>query len=778
MSNLEETTQWFLSYMDSVHFEFGDKDSDKHLSYLKNVLFPLACSPTSFGKGFKSKEVSTQSGWMPELKLGLTDDVRDALQKFTSSIDGITSIFKKPDGTLSVESTLKVTTVAIFDSFIDRVPSLLVLFFSAYKSYETGDTKWLVVFSATSVTVLSGLDVSLRNFVHEKFNDMLKFFSKDVKSQSGSISFLEPFSKAFMAIFSWHLLSGNIGDSLFRKINAFVTSWPKFDDAAGNLTTSILTLVQTCINFVRDKLLGWGPINMLATGIPELERWCGKVDILLDESRNSTLIVNSFNAERVYALMKEGNHLSSLKLYNANDSAKLRSCLQVYLYSLRKVSSIFDGANLGSYKAKMEPLTILLRGASGVGKSCATIPLLIDILKGVLSKEQLNDLERNHNDYIYPRQAEHKFWDGYRGQFCTIWDDFRQIRDVAGNPDNELMDVIRACNLFPHMCHMASIENKGNTVFQSRVCVFTSNMKGFHGIESIIEPEAVARRFNFIVDVVPKIKYCTKSTMDGSIESRRLDTDIVKAHGKVFNDDVYEFHIQKFTGKIGSDTYTSSVVNWPEFVLELVAKYKEKANFSDEYNAHLKLRSKCDVEPQANVPLDLDEDIEEILFDRKYIGGYVMNDFVCELTPDEMRKELVDNAVEPNLDLTFADPWKQECVRLLVQDYEFYSSLLSVVDSEVHFTLNSESLILKMRDFISRYPTVFIDYASVTKENFSLCIAYTRRSKPEFFKNYQYRAIYTSVELKKRREDQLRKLGSFRNVVSDMLTHFLNDLGS
>lgn len=374
-----------------------------------------------------------------------------------------------------------------------------------------------------------------------------------------------------------------------RKLDKFLSTVslvPRASDGMGKIMESLVDLVLKGVNFVRCELLGYGPYLWFDQMAPDVDKWCHKVQGLYDESKSAGWAVNQTNCHRLEETLKEGNSMFLGKYSNALESNRVRGALSTYMGVLKKLLVPFEQANIAGVAPRMRPITIFLGGETGVGKSNVSIPLLTSVLAKVLPENQLKELEANYMDFIYNRQAEQNFWDRYYGQMCCVFDDFMQKRDNATDKDGEIMDIIRCTNMFPNVLHMAALENKGSTVFTSRIILATVNTFKLN-VQSITHTPALTSRFNYVYRVVPAKKYCTKETREGPVAKRRLDTRHPDLRDNPFVKEVYEFHRMKWTDK-NEATFDGKVLTFDAFVDFLAKEYAIESSRSEKYNGLVK----------------------------------------------------------------------------------------------------------------------------------------------------------------------------------------------
>lgn len=174
----------------------------------------------------------------------------------------------------------------------------------------------------------------------------------------------------------------------------------------------------------------------------------------------------------------------------------------------------FLASNFNLSGVRVEPVCIVLKGAPGVGKSQTVLFLQAAICAFALKGEELIRAKADPTKFMFNRQAENVYWDGYdTSHIVTVFDDFGQIRDVAGNPDCEYMNLIRAVNEFPAMLHTAAMEKKAHSFFRSEFVIMTTNKTSFRP-ESIECTDALTRRFHLCYEVHVKDEFATNGQID------------------------------------------------------------------------------------------------------------------------------------------------------------------------------------------------------------------------------------------------------------------------
>lgn len=377
----------------------------------------------------------------------------------------------------------------------------------------------------------------------------------------------------------------------FQLLNAFSTAAKNLPE----LLTWFTELFDYIINLVWHSVLGKDRITLGFTKDAELQTWVKAVNAIFDENDSVTLKINGDNARRIQRLLARGrsflmesNHLPQILV------DKRKRVVSQFLSELQRLYEPYKSAMVFGQDLRMEPLAIFINGAPGTGKTLG-LKFVIDQIVGQCLDPSASSLHGDMEDSIFMRAAEGKYWSGYRNQFAVVFDDFGQARDIAGNPDNEYMDLIRAVSMFGNPLHMAAIAEKGTTFFTSEVIIATSNMRNFRSVNSINCREALERRFKINVTLAPSIEF----SYDGNVpwNERRLNIEKVTEFNRklgrpdgFFCLEAYEFHVFNWPSQIHSGMvtdeadpqYTGEVLNWGNFLqLVIVSFQKQRQKFSD-----------------------------------------------------------------------------------------------------------------------------------------------------------------------------------------------------
>lgn len=201
----------------------------------------------------------------------------------------------------------------------------------------------------------------------------------------------------------------------------------------------------------------------------------------------------------IKTLKKVEEHLRAgyVILQQVNDPAS-QITVKRHLDALEAKLAPFKGALAAGKNFRVEPLFLLLVGATGVGKSS----LLIKVASTMLIVSGL--AERGEVMSSLFQKGSSEYWNGYVNQKCLIMDDVFQQKCASGATDSEFMDIIRMIGNWTCPLNMADLNSKGRFFFDSELVIGTSNAMSIRATTAggVVEaPEAVARRIHKCLDL-------------------------------------------------------------------------------------------------------------------------------------------------------------------------------------------------------------------------------------------------------------------------------------
>jgi hypothetical protein len=407
--------------------------------------------------------------------------------------------------------------------------------------------------------------------VGDKVAARLKDMFDPVEKQAFSID-TKCVSQIVFSIMTLGLYTDNQWKDKFNSCFKLFNNQPRVMKSLQDNLTFVIDLLDKVYSFVRVDVCGYDYDRLFTQCRQEVGDWLAKVEYYSAQQRQGKLLVDSINYDDLRTLESRGIEL--MKEYRAAgpDGRAHVDIIHDGRRLIEKILEPFKRVAFDKNQLHAKPFTVMLSGRSGVGKSAVTIPLIDSLLARVLPEGDLRRFEKNNMDFVYSCAFETKYWDGYKDQFVCVFDDFLQTFDDKSDADCEAMKVIRASNVFPYLLHMASIDDKANHYFSSKMIFATTNND--HLQSSVLrEPEALRRRFDVIASVYPKKEYCIDP--GATLERRRLD--VTKLTG--FNTDVYEFHLK------GGPSRNEDIgmYGYYDFISLLVGQFKQHHISNDGY---------------------------------------------------------------------------------------------------------------------------------------------------------------------------------------------------
>lgn len=388
-----------------------------------------------------------------------------------------------------------------------------------------------------------------------------------------------------------------------KEFSSIASNYSRISDGAMDMFSECLSFLEVAVNFVREKAFGLDGIKFVESLNDEMQEWANDVDRIQSDLDRKVFQIDVVNYEKVLLLKSIGDRFCKEMAKTGKDYASIKSTVFLYQKRIQEILAPFKKASLDASCLRCPPLAVLLQGQSGVGKSAVTIPMLDQILISILDDaDSLRRYLRNNMDFIYSRNYETKYWDGYRGQMVCVFDDFMQNVECMSDPDGEPMNLIRAVNPFPYQLHMAHLDDKGNNYFSSKLILATTNDFNLHSM-LIKQPEALKRRFEVKLEVYPKAQYCVDPHV--ALKDRRLK------QLETFDLDVYEFHVK--TDKFG--LACKEILNFSECVQFIVHCYDVKMNGGSKYISQISDRRNKLIEERLRVIES--QGLKEFLIKRK-----------------------------------------------------------------------------------------------------------------------------------------------------------------
>jgi ABC-type multidrug transport system fused ATPase/permease subunit len=491
---------------------------------------------TIISKNYPSKHYLVPQGMFDGLTAGVSVDKEfsDAITSLSETLSNGVDVNHNLDTELtSILATLssKVAQdgvpinvnvgVGEYASLSSKIAYFIALISSGLYHYSRGTKESIAIFlGILSIGVLTQNLITIPGFsdLSSYVTTYLSSIDK-VTPQIGASTFENILSSLMIMLIA--IAAGESKKAWAPEIVSQLFSYKRNVESVSSCVKAIVTVFETIVTYVRRDVLGGSSFTFLETNREDVNDFITKVTELSDDLHHQRFPATQANATLIHEMWLDSQTLLG-KLPKGTDQGIITRVTQAYNF-LSSQKKIFDGMNLTLNGSRIEPTSVLFVGPPGTGKSSLLYPLTYEYLARRLPADKLDQFKAAPNSFIYNRQAECVYWDGYNmDKWVCFIDDLGQMRDVAGNPDNEWMNWIRMCSTFNYVLHMAALEKKGNVYFQSRLVVANTNLKTFN-VESIVEIEAFRRRVDRCYLCVPKIEFCKPETTDKGLWGRRLD---------------------------------------------------------------------------------------------------------------------------------------------------------------------------------------------------------------------------------------------------------------
>lgn len=320
----------------------------------------------------------------------------------------------------------------------------------------------------------------------DKLSPQMDFFSMGVPDVGPLIAGLSLFP-----IFSTLQKEGKCADKVKMLIKDLA--------ALGNSKKGITEL---CIA-VCDTLRKCGRIAATYLGIPvpvsessgssDLDAFFHQFEQLLSKERSDGLVLSLENLWNIQDLIIKGNRLLNTAINNPIHKFYCNLIIS-RMKALTDLESAFVKANVSETGLRFETIGAMFFGTPGSNKSFVVKRAADDAVAIDSNEEEMRMHLENDRTFIFNRQFENRYWDGFTPRHKVILtDDYGQSVGVADG-DGESMQSIRMLNSFPHDLHTAAMSGKGVLRNNTKFAFATTNLTKLNP-DDIVSPQALQRRW-------------------------------------------------------------------------------------------------------------------------------------------------------------------------------------------------------------------------------------------------------------------------------------------
>nr|WAL01506.1 non-structural protein [Electric ant dicistrovirus] len=512
-------------------------------------------------KHFRNNPYQQGSGTNQSVSATMFDSIADLVSKFPKE-QGFGNLYLKHELKISDEQ---------FTKFEEAVERTHFNFMSTLKNTLFDSAKEIMVMFVLVATVAMlgytvikyGLDtiITTLNLLYQVTIGKISDADFRITQQAGGLSI--PFLPA-MVVNSIISPPANVlstvwnhpqTDRVMRRIGYLGD--PKVNRGVDMITEWLNQVIRSTINWYKEEILGLAPQEDIDSVCSPIVKWYQDCDEFFQKYYDGSMLWNDINWSILMNLYGRG-----MALVRQNVYADYKNDVWKIVFKLGNVLEKFNAHGRTGATIRNPPVTIYLAGGTGVGKSSITYPMAAEILQGIFQREECCvDLVKHWKNLIYMRCPEQEFWDGYENQLVTIFDDFGQLVDSTSSPNLELFEVIRAANSFPYPLHMASLDQKATTTFNSKIIMASSNLER-PKTESLNFAQALHRRFDLCVRVTQK-------------------PGTKKIPGK-FDPNIYEFQLYNM-----DNMQQGQFVTYKDIIYMATVKYFERKGFVDSMDDYI-----------------------------------------------------------------------------------------------------------------------------------------------------------------------------------------------
>jgi hypothetical protein len=209
---------------------------------------------------------------------------------------------------------------------------------------------------------------------------------------------------------------------------------------------------------------------------------------------------------------------------------------------------------------RMAPFALLLCCGSAKGKGS-----LNDILKTHYAKLYDKPLG---SEFVYYRTPVEPHWNGFKSSmWCLIIEDIASINPNASSSDPSMADILLAGGNNGFSPPQASLEDKGRTPFKCDLILASTNTKDLKAHCWFNNPQAIRRRFPYIIDAQPKLQYRREGT-------KMIDPSKIPVTMPGLYPDLWDIVVEEVT-VAPDETIALKKCLVTDSIYELVAKFGE-----------------------------------------------------------------------------------------------------------------------------------------------------------------------------------------------------------
>jgi hypothetical protein len=505
-----------------------------------------------------------------------TDGIGRALKgmelQIGPSVD-ITELMKN-----QMRKSLDELGVGWMDSHVFKVVintlGIVGVLYSTYRYIQTHE--WSYLFMSYFCGILCGLTD------HVLISDIIGLYTKLKAKVRGSSDAVEEqmdtadtLSKVILGVMYSKVIAGMDGGFSLDDFVKQTASFKRYKDGTDFTFNTVLDIVQDGVT-TACRMLQVEEIRIKTDPHPDYTDYVKRVrELVIDYEVKMGMDYALFNL--VMSLLKEGDALK-VKFERKQGVERITRGLDEAVHDLKKIKSRLQRFSITSCGPRHEPLGVLICGNTGVGKTTSSHDMMLAVLASIIDNEK--DEERflaNHEDFIYNRVSEEEYFTGYHGQEIFYFDDIGATVDVAGQLNSPYMEAIRTINSNNYLMHMAALEDKGTTPFNSKIVWATTMREQFlKDLDSLWrDGSAFIRRWSPYW-ACPKKEFSTEETKELGPKRRMVDSQFLDP-----NDTEYSY-LEFYEYNISTANLSGTPMSYRQTITNILAKYERKRAYGSQ----------------------------------------------------------------------------------------------------------------------------------------------------------------------------------------------------
>lgn len=423
---------------------------------------------------------------------GIIGEASDAANNLKSMGDGIS---KGADVILS----LKKMFTNLYNSFISTLEmSLALVLFAAFFWWllEQIESKPVCIILTTVVAGVLG--------VH--WDHLAKFFQHGKIEQQGFPEVTDSLAGIVGLGLVSSMVSGKVTHSAKGLANHIADSLGKTPRVFAGIDI-LFNTVSAMIKKAADAIRGWLDLPPIKWTTQWGEKFDTTLYVVKDIEMNELTRPNDDPPARYARMIAAKANLHDLTTMYRDDRRALDLLRDAERRLDRHMIKLKNQVGAGRGYRVM-PVSVVLAGDPGVGKTMGLMALIIAALRGaaIIPKMSAQDASA----HIYSKPFNSKYMDGYYGQPAYLWDDAWAIKPTPNDEANPFLDVMTYQNGFTNLVNMAECSEKGMWPFTSRLFVLTTNCRSLSEVNAdqiLLCQPAFQRRIDIHVEVKAKKEY-------------------------------------------------------------------------------------------------------------------------------------------------------------------------------------------------------------------------------------------------------------------------------